>query len=201
MINDALDQAQIIVFPDGLGSFLILGHKNWTVPELFRVRHYLIEFFATVKNSKTGEPLMPTTLKNYVLALQRAFSSIWKYNLRLLQGDVFACANNVLLSVLDNRSPELQAEGHHTNSHNVLSREDVRKLYSSHSMNQKTAKGYLARLFFTILIVTAMRPSALCFLKVSQFSKMEVDNNFVWKISGSVGGDDGTSKTSQGGWK
>lgn len=57
------------------------------------------------------------------------------------------------------------------------------------------------RLIFTVGIVTAMSPTALMLLRVSQFPKMKLGDDMVWKIRSSNGSLDRTSKTNLDGWK
>lgn len=105
------------------------------------------------------------------------------------------------MAVLDSRTRKLQADCLHTVSHNVLSREDLRKLYASLSMSKSTPQSYLSRLMFTIGIVIGMRPSALCYLRIGQFCKVEINDSVVRKICAAVINAEGSAKTAQGGWK
>lgn len=66
--------------------------------------------------------------------------------------------------------------------HNVLSKVDLIKLYGSRSLSVETPKEYKNRLVFTIGVLTAMRPNAMSLIKRSQFIKMEINNEILWKF-------------------
>lgn len=105
-------------------------------------------------------------MKKYVLSLQRAFDVMWEYKICTLQGPIFACPKEGLVNVLDKRVKELQADGLHPVRNNIISREDLRKLYVSPSLRKTTPQSYISRLVFTIGIVTEMRKYALCYLRI-----------------------------------
>lgn len=63
-----------VIFPT-----LEKGHTTWTDLELKRLRYYLIKLFPNVKNGKTGNDLMLSTMKQYVLGIQRALKQIWEF--------------------------------------------------------------------------------------------------------------------------
>lgn len=45
-----------------------------------------------------------------------------------------------------------------------------------------------------------MIPTSLACLNLSKFSKIKIVSDVVWKVSGSFGTSEGSSKTSMGGW-
>jgi len=155
---------------------------------------------AKYKNKKTGNDISPSTLKKYVLGIQRSFSILWGYSLKLTSGPIFNCPKEGFFAVLDNKAREQQREGNHVVSHNVLSRQDLLQLYRSESLSKETPKGFQTRLIFTIGVLTAMRPTALASLTLSQFKKIKIGDEVVWVITGAVGSDCGASKTAKGGW-
>lgn len=63
---------------------------------------YFIEYLAKYNQGGTGNPPMPTTIKRYVLGLQRSFDSEWSYEVKLLESPTFNCKEEGFLSVVDN---------------------------------------------------------------------------------------------------
>lgn len=51
------------------------AHNVWTDIQVKGLRYYLIKFVANVRNGKTWNDFMPTTLKQYILIIQRALST------------------------------------------------------------------------------------------------------------------------------
>lgn len=153
-----------------------------------------------MKNKKTGLDIRPSTMKSYILGIQRGFYHEWGYKLNLLTGPIFACRKDGLTAVVDNKARNLQEAGLHTESHNVLSKEEVLTLFKSKSLSPDSPKGFQNRLIFAIGILTAMRPTAMALLSRHQFCKMTLGGEIVWKITGTVGNVNGGSKTSSGGW-
>ena len=169
--------------------------------QLKRIRHFLIEFVVNYRSSKTASEVNLSSMKAYILGIQRAFATIWGYNLKILEGPIFNCPNEGLLAVIDNRFSFQQADGIFTESHTVLSHEDLEKLYKSPDLARDRPKSFLARLVFDIALVTALRPSAVVHLTTSQFTKLKLRGEMVWRIRQAVGSRSGSSKTNAGGWK
>lgn len=199
-VDDVVEYGRDAIFPSN-GGHLPPGYDQWTTDELKHIRYVLIEYVTNMRNSKTGKDLQPSTIKNYILGIQRAFRYDWGYDLKLLEGPIFNCPHEGLTAVLDNKARSLQEQGMHTTHHNVLSRTELVTLYKSASLSLQTPKGFQNCVIFTIGIVTAMRPTAMAFLKRHQFQKIRLDDDWVWKITGTVGSTSGSSKTSSGGWK
>lgn len=72
---------------------------------------------------------MPTILRTYPLRIQWGLFTEWKYDLNLFSGTVFEWPTEELLSVTDNRTRELEKSGKNPKIHNVLSKDDVAKVY------------------------------------------------------------------------
>lgn len=188
-----------LIFPGENGSPLPSGHKNWTDLQMKTLQYYLMEFVVGYR-SKTGDEVTPSTMKTYILGLQRYFDQVWGYKLTLTKGPVFNDEKQGLMTVINNRFSEQQSRNKHVVSHNVLTGEDVKKLFESAQLSRATPASFQCRLLFGIALMTAMRPTELRLLRLSQFSKLCMSGEEVWKICSRVGSIDGTSKTSHGGW-
>lgn len=144
---------------------------------------------------------MPTTMKSYILEIQRGFHQQWGCNLKLLSGKFLSCPNSGLTSVLDSKARRLQEKCNHTQHHNVLFKDELLLLFNSQSLSPESPKGFQDWVVFTVEILTAMRPTAMALMKRIQFKKMSLGAYEVWKFTGTVGSIDGGSKKSCGGWK
>lgn len=89
----------------------------------------------------------------------------------------------------------------HSKSHNVFSKSDIFKLYASVSLTKRTASGFLNRMLFTVILVTGIRPTALCTLTVNQFGNVKLHNEMVWKITATVKNFDDSAKIQAQGWE
>ena len=195
-----LFETRCLLFSDENVSHLPAGYRDWIENQLKVVRFYIIEFMENYKNLKTGDDIAPTTLKTYMLGIQRVFSFVWDYDLKIFSGPIFACPREGFVGVLDNKARQGQQQGLHVISHNVLSRGELIHLYRSESLSKNTLKGFLTRFVFTVGILTALRPVALATLSVRQFSQLKIGERFVWKITSAIGSNEGASKTARGGW-
>ena len=158
--DQSVSLARMYVFRAEDGQVLPHGHTNWTTEELQRVNDALIEFVTHYRTRK-GEPLMNVTLRTYLFALQRAFQSVWGFQLNLLKGPVFANPSTGLMTVVDNRMRKEQATGKCFQSHKILSEEDIRNLYKSKHPSKTSGLGFLTRLIFDVAFMTGFRPSEL----------------------------------------
>ena len=82
------------VFPNGEHGHLPNGHTDWTAQQLETVRYNLIEFSVNYR-STSGEEVKATTMKGYILGLQRDFKSEWGYDLKLLEGRILTAHRRV----------------------------------------------------------------------------------------------------------
>lgn len=198
--NEIEAAARAFMFSDGTGSFVKGRTSSFSVATQIQVRDVLIEFVTRYRNTRTGADIKPSTLKNYITSIQRAFNHMWGYELHLLSGPIFDCPDAGLVSVLDNKAREQQRLGGFTESHNVLSREEVVALFKSPSLCKQTPVGFQTRLVFSIGLLTGMRPTALWSLSVGQFSLRQHLGKECLVITGAVGATNGSSKTCRGGW-
>ena len=197
-----MEQTRCNVFPDEEGrTFLPPGFSSWTSAQSERIRYFLIEFDVNYRSAKTNSEVKPSSMKSYLLGIQRGFSAVWGYKLNILEGPVFNSPQEGLTAVIDNKFSLQQASGLFTERHNVLSKEDLLLLYGSPLLSRDTPKSFQARLVFDVALITAMRPTALVNLTVSQFRNITLRGENVWRIREAVGSRSGASKTRTGGWK
>lgn len=161
--------------------------------------HFPIEFAVNYKSPLTGREVTPNTMRYYILGVQRGFSDLWDYNLQLLKGPIFECKKEGLMAVLDNRFREQQSRGLLVKNHNVLTRDQLERLYLSPSLSRQTPIGFQSRMVFNIALITKMRPSALWSLTTNQFENVDIDGTMVWKITARMADPNGATKTNQGG--
>ncbi len=72
------------------------------------MQRYLIEFAVGYRSSGTNSEVMPTTMKTYILGIQRVFNE-WGFELKLTTGPVFGNPKTGLISVLNNKFSEQQS--------------------------------------------------------------------------------------------
>lgn len=143
---------------------------------------------------------MPTTIKSYLLSFALVYAEIWDFHLSVFQGPIFNCKKQSLMAVADNKIRTFQSAGLHTNTHNSLSSSNFITLFSSRFLSKATPSGFKTRLVFTVWILTGILPSALWLHTVNQFKKVKILDDFVWKVTSSVGSSNGSFKTHSGGW-
>lgn len=175
------------------------GHNVWTDLRLKRLRYYLIKLIRNVKNGKIGNDIMPTTLKQDILDVQRALKHMELGFLYFRAQRVFVPKNGLFRMLI--MSYMLCKQSFCAlNTIMFLSSADLKTLYASLSLSKKTAKGYLTRLIFSVGLVTSMRPTAKYILDTSQFKRIMLDGKVVWKITGMIGSAAGALKTNKVGW-
>lgn len=89
----------------------------------------------------------------------------------------------------------------HVKSHNMLSTGNIYRLFSLPQISDDNTVSILTQLMFIISLQTALRPSKLPLLRLSQVSGGNYNGVSCIRFKGRLGTVDGTSKTAQGGWK
>lgn len=115
-------------------------------------------------------------MKRYILGVQRGLKSVWGYDVKLLEIGVFNCREEGLMAAIDITFSLQQSKGMVAESHNVLSKEHVTKLYDSSLLDQATPLAFPACMIFGIALITAMCPCSLLLLTIAQVQK-----NNLWR--------------------
>eukprot|EP00178_Gracilaria_changii_P006382 TRINITY_DN209_c1_g1_i5.p1 TRINITY_DN209_c1_g1~~TRINITY_DN209_c1_g1_i5.p1 ORF type:complete len:581 (-),score=76.72 TRINITY_DN209_c1_g1_i5:978-2720(-) len=187
------------LFKDEHGVPLPPGFSKWKDWQLRRINNALIDFIAQYRNQRTGAQLAPTTLKAYIAGLQRAFLHEWGYELNLFTGKVFSDKRIGLITALDNKIRQRQADGAVRRSHNNLCTEDIVKLYASESLSFNTPRGFMTRIVMDLLFITGFRRSEMYSLRMKDVTLGHHNGVKVYRIAGQIGSADGASKTQSGG--
>lgn len=140
-------------------------------------------------------------MRGYLFGIQRFFKSAWAYNLNLISGPIFNCPSQGLLAICDNLFSSQQSRGFVMKSHNVLTISDVRKLYLSPQLSPLLAHSFMTRVVFGVALMTAMRPTELHLLRLSQISTVHNNREDVLCVKGRLGSLDVISKAARGGCK
>ena len=151
--HEAVGIAKEILFSDSNSSVFPNGYKEWTPAQLKRIRFFLIEFAVKYRSEKSKSAVKPSTMKGYILGIQRFFSHESGYKLSFLDGPIFNCPKEGLLAVLDNRFSEQKSRGALTESHKTPSEEDLCLLYAPPHLSRDTAQGFQARLVFSMGLI------------------------------------------------
>lgn len=81
----------------------------------------------------------------------------------------------------------------------LLSEKEVKNLYKSPELIEKTPRSFQCRLIFTFALINAMRPTELAMIPTDQIRHVEIDGTKAFLICGKIGDVDGTCKNSRGG--
>ena len=201
-LNDqSIRLTHLYVFRDSDGTVPCRGNFNWTDHQLKRLNRLLVLFVAHYKKRAMKQDIMPTTLKAYIIGLQRASTSTFGYKFRLLTDKPFSDMENGLLTVVDNKIRKQQAEGVTRKNHNVLTGDMIRDLYSSSALSKGHAKGFCTRMIFDIAFMTSFRPTELSNIRVEDVTCFQSEDGDAWRIVGTLGDLGGASKTQGGGLK
>lgn len=73
---------------------------QWSEHQLKKIRFFVIEFIVKYR-VRNGSRASPSTMKNYVVSVQRGMNEFWKYKLPILSGSVFTCPSKGLVGVLN----------------------------------------------------------------------------------------------------
>lgn len=93
--------------------------------------HSLIEYIAQCRKI-CGNDFAPTTLKSYHHIINnRAFQNKLNLKIDILNHPIFTNDKTGIMAVIDNEIRRLQVIGRVTCSQNIISRDDILKLYDS----------------------------------------------------------------------
>ncbi|PXF47492.1 hypothetical protein BWQ96_02636 [Gracilariopsis chorda] len=176
------------------------NHRDWSMFQLQNINAALIEYIAHVRNARTGKELAANTLKVYVAGIQRVFESEWGFQFKFFSGPVFSDKNKGIVTALGNKVRERQAAGSIIRSRNTLSKEDIKKLYSSAVLSKQTPRGFITRIIFGLALMTSLRKRELWALRMKDVTLCVEQGEKVWKIVGCNGTSGGASETQARGW-
>lgn len=113
------------------------GFNSWLVQHLKTINFYITEFginYCSKKKERNGGEINQSSMKSYLFSLVR-FSpqDDWSHKIDI-KHEIFTSKENDLVTVMYNTIGEKQSKGMVSESHNVLSVKDVRKLDQSQYM-------------------------------------------------------------------
>ena len=161
-----------------------------------RLRHFLIESCTRYVSSKTKESVAPSTMLGYDRSIQRRLAEL-KFKVNLLSGLIFACPNEGLKAVLDNKFSEQQFGGARTKSHNILTLSEVRAIFTSEYCSVNTPIGYRNMLISALGLALGCRPNELVLINTCQFKKENVNGKPSWVFYPKIGSSKGESKNAK----
>lgn len=143
-----------------------------------RLSYYLIEFLANYRK-KCGGEVAPNAMRNYIFGIQRYFACAWGYGFKLAKGHVFAGTRKGLLAVLEKLLSNQQAREMTFKSHNVLTHDYIYTLCHSKHLSKALMATYQFRMIFRLTLLTAMNPTELHKLNISQSQRIKQGELFV----------------------
>lgn len=90
-------------------EFLPDGFSNWSNQQLKKLKKRFIEFVTFLYNGSEVESAK--SFACYSDGLQRGFKMIYKFNIKIRNGDVFNEPETVLFHAVDNICKNMQADG------------------------------------------------------------------------------------------
>ena len=87
-----------------------------------------------------------------------------------------------LMNRFDNPIRKQQRNGHVTESHNTLSIEDLRAIFTYLNKAAIIGQGYRGRLEFSVVLATGLRPTALHTLTVGQLGKRDRPRGSLYNV-------------------
>lgn len=146
---------------------LFVGPDNNVLPtevssrkpkRISRLNYIFIKFVINY-GKVDGNRIKRTSLKNYILGIQSAFEISWVVRVSLLPGPIFAHPKPGFILVVDNIICKHQADGEQPKSRNLLTVEDIRKLYDSVLLSKEIPRWFMTRLLFDNAFQTGFRLS------------------------------------------
>lgn len=174
---------------------------QWLELQKKKVNKVLIEFITSRNHLSSAADLSPSTLRNYICVIKRVFRSAWGHDVDLITGPVFGDKQTGVVPLLENKVRELQGEGAVRKSQNVLSEEDVRKMYKSRALSPSTPHRFVTRVIFNIALITAFRPGELKAFRMKNVTTCSMEGGAEpnSRILGTIGGRERNYKKRQGG--
>ncbi len=136
---------------------------------------------------------MPSTMKNYILGIERIFASRGD-KVNFLNGDIFTEDEQTLMAVIENKFAEQQRRGVLTGSHISLDGDDRKTLFPSSSCSPGRPPGYLNRLFLVLGDSRRLRTTSVRSLTAETFKEIHVDFDQVLTFSERIHSSDGSRK-------
>lgn len=175
-----------------LSPIRIFGIVRETVGKYSISSHWLYRTFKEQENWKENHANNDTEI-NYRYST-RIFTRMG-VTLKLSSGSLFDCPINGLTVLWIIRPVGCNIE------ECTLSKEDLMRLFKSKLLSPDWPKGFTNRAIFTVGLLTAMRPTSMALLSSHQWLKMKLGSDFAWKITGTAGYVNGSSRKTSGGWK
>ena len=163
-----------------------------------RLRRFLVEFGTRYVSQRTNKEVLPSTMLTYLRVIQCRLSEL-RYGVNVLSGPIFDCPTNVLKSALDNMFAQQQAQGGTSKCHNVLTIDDVQRIFESEYCSVGHITGFRNRSIFSVGLALGTRPTELWRLDVAQFVHETVNGKESLVFYPKVGSALGESKNAQGG--
>lgn len=121
---------------------------EWFEPQLHCINNFFGRIFRAFETKKTDEDGNWTanvesavTSVSYMCGLKGAFKPFYKFDIDITKGKVFRNTYTGVYHVIDKIFKEKQAQGNSSRSHNVLTTDDIIKLYGSHRLSKYPTAG------------------------------------------------------------
>ncbi len=133
-----------------------------------RLNHFLIEFCTEYISPRTNREFTPSTMLSYVRGIRRRLQE-FGLPVEFSKGSVFDNSGTWLMSVLNDKFAQQQAQSPLTRSRSVLIIKDVRRIFDSEYSNPNKQTGFRNHFIFAVGLAIGARTTKLYFLDVFQF--------------------------------
>lgn len=163
--------------------------------------NYWMKRFVVQYRQGDSEELKAGTVVTYVRSIQRYIRNFWNHDINFFEDTVFTNKREGFSVLLNNVVADKQARGYHSEKANVLSEDELGKLFASEYLTSLTAVGFQTRLIFELFLVTGFRRKEIAQMErwqVKVFDNVKPRRICIRKRLGSA---IGTAKNAQGGTK
>ena len=115
-----------------------------------------MEFGTNYVSKKKRTQVEPSSMLTYIRGIQRRLHEL-ALPVHLFESSIFANPDSGLVAALDNKFVHQQSSGLRTRSHNILTVDDIEKIFSSEHCNATPAEGFRNKLVFAVGIALGAR--------------------------------------------
>ena len=124
------------------------------------MHHFLIEFSVKYVSQKDNKPIEPFSMFSYLGNVGRRLNEL-EYGINLFAGPILKDPKHGLVPVLNNRSSEQQSSGSITKPHNILTCNNMERIFDSEFCNKSNSEGFRSRLVFGVGLAIGARTTEL----------------------------------------
>ena len=165
---------------------------------LKRMRHFQIEFSVKYVSQKDNKPVEPSSMLFFLGTVRRRLNELG-YEIKFFSRPIFKDTKHDLVTILNNRFSEQKSIASITKLHNILTCNDMGRIFDSEFCNKSNSERFHNRLVFRVGLAIGARTTELWQLSLSQLNSKSVNGKSAFVYNHKVGSKTGESKNHQGG--